>query len=98
MKKYRIVNKFRFTVSMVIMSLLIISAFNLAFGLLDVKGLEATEFVEVRVTSGDTLWAIATEHNTGGKDVREIVYLISEINDLDGNTIYPGDLLKVPVI
>ena len=98
MRKYRIVNKFRFTVSMVILFLVVISAFSFAFGMLDVKGLEETKFVEVKVAAGDTLWVIAQRHSSGEKDVREIVYLISEINDIDSNIIYPGDTLRVPII
>ena len=49
-----------------------------------------------RVRSGDTLWEIAAEHGPAGGDVRRVVDAISEINDLDGALIRPGQVLEIP--
>ena len=49
------------------------------------------------VTSGETLWDIASEHMSDDMDKRKAVYLIQKANDLDDASIHPGQRLKVPV-
>ncbi len=49
---------------------------------------------EYRVQPGDTLWSIALAHVPG--DPREGVWRIKRLNDLEGATIVPGQLLVVP--
>ena len=51
---------------------------------------------EVRVSAGDTLWAIAAEAAEPGEDVRKIIHDIKRMNDLDGSIIRPGQVLTVP--
>ena len=48
----------------------------------------------VVVRAGDTLWAIA-ERSYGG-DPREGVWKLRERNSLQGTTIRPGQVLRVP--
>ncbi len=49
------------------------------------------------VRSGDTLWEIATNRGSDGGDVRGTIDAIRRINDLDGATIHPGQVLDIPV-
>lgn len=54
-------------------------------------------YQQVKVTSGDTLWMIASRAAAEGQDVREVVCHICDANGLTDKNIYPGQVLKVPV-
>ena len=47
------------------------------------------------VQPGDTLWSIAAEAGDGG-DVRGTIGIIQRLNELDGSTIYAGQVLELP--
>jgi hypothetical protein len=48
------------------------------------------------VVVGETLWGVAAENTEPGDDVRRMVSEIKKASDLDGGTIYPGQILLVP--
>lgn len=48
------------------------------------------------VHSGDTLWEIAKQYTDGRNDIRFIVYLIKDRNDLQSAEIKPGQRLIIP--
>ncbi|MGH8946993.1 MAG: LysM peptidoglycan-binding domain-containing protein [Acidimicrobiia bacterium] len=48
------------------------------------------------VRTGDTLWAIASIHSGPGNDIRATIGAIAELNGLDGATIHPGQILRIP--
>ena len=51
-----------------------------------------------RVGYGDSVWSIAAGLAGPRDDVRELVAMIREINQLDKNArIQPGQILKIPV-
>jgi LysM repeat protein len=79
--------------------LTIISIFAIGFRIFEVsaaeKELKTAETVEYLVQKGDTLWGIA-EKTGFNVDIREIVYRIKVLNNLDSSTIYPGDVLLIP--
>ncbi|HAS91150.1 MAG TPA: LysM peptidoglycan-binding domain-containing protein [Sedimentibacter sp.] len=50
----------------------------------------------VRVQHGDTLWSIAKDY-AGSKDIRQVVYEISELNKIHNNLIHIGDIIKIPL-
>ena len=52
----------------------------------------------VVVKSGDTLWGIASAYSEPSKDIRKLVREICKINGIDQYKIYPGQVIKVPVI
>lgn len=54
------------------------------------------ELVQYTVAPGDTLWAIATPH-AKGRDVRELIYEIGQVNNLGSRPIQPGQVLVIPV-
>lgn len=48
------------------------------------------------VSTGDSLWTIATEHYTPSEDPRIKIEEIRELNDLEGYRISAGDRLELP--
>lgn len=57
----------------------------------------AVDTIEVQVTSGDTLWAIARAHPVEGMNTAQAADLIAELNGVHGTCIAPGMTLSVPV-
>lgn len=53
---------------------------------------------EVRVYSGQTLWAIAEEHPVDGVTTTELVDWIEQSNGLSANSLVPGQTLFIPVV
>ena len=60
-------------------------------------GYSPKEYTTVVVSSGDTLWSIASEKADGTKDIRSVLSEIRAINDLDSDILYEGTILKVPL-
>lgn len=85
----RIVNKKRFITVITILSIMLISIFNLSFA----KAKVETE--NITVSAGDTLWSIACEYKKSGQDVRGYIYELRQLNNLNDCTIYPGQVLKI---
>lgn len=54
---------------------------------------EATEVIVV--DAGDTLWEIASDHATNA-DVRDMIFHLQDLNDLEGSRLYAGQRLRVP--
>ena len=85
----RIANKRRFITSIVIMVALLISIFNLCFAKQEV----VTE--EYVVSTGETLWSIASENKKAGQDIRRYIYELREINNMNDCLIYPNQVIKI---
>ncbi len=92
-RKMKITNKRRFT--MFVLTMLILTCCGFTSIKNNVKANEK-EYIYVVVSSGDTLWDIASQNNPENKDVRKIVQNIKKHNDLKSNVIYSGDTLKIP--
>lgn len=97
MKSVRRKNK---VMTFLFLILTIISIFAIGFRIIfevsaAEKELKTAETVEYLVQKGDTLWSIA-EKTGFNVDIREIVYRIKALNNLDSSTIYPGDVLLIP--
>lgn len=50
------------------------------------------------VHTGDTLWEIAKQFTDGEQDVRYVIYLIKDRNNLQSSEIMPGQKLIIPSI
>jgi nucleoid-associated protein YgaU len=61
------------------------------------EAFENAETTEIVVHKGDTVWTIADSLEFEDVEIREIVYTISELNDIDNAEIYAGQVLIVPV-
>lgn len=96
-KKYRVVSKFRFTLFMIIMVLMIGITLGNILGYNDVDGDSKTEYVTVVVSNGDTLWSIAERYSDGSMDIRQLIYEISKINGIESGQIYAGQEISVPI-
>lgn len=87
----KIKNKKRFVLSMTILTSIIISIFNLAFA--NVEKSVTTE--EHTVICGETLWSIATEHKRDGQDVREYIYELRKLNNLEDCNLQVGQEILI---
>ncbi len=85
----KITNKKRFILSLLILLVIIFSAFN--FCLAENKEIMIEEY---SVQAGDTLWSIATEYKNRNQDIREYIYNLQELNNIDC-IIYPGQIIKI---
>lgn len=97
-KRYRIKNRVRFASFIVISLLLVCTIFNTALGFNDALALSEQQYIEIQVESGDTLWTIADEFMPDDMDIREAVYMICDVNDVDADTLYAGQTLSIPVL
>ncbi len=52
--------------------------------------------VEYIVESGDTLWGIAIANTGPDQDVRRLVADIARLSELEGGSIFPGQVLLIP--
>lgn len=88
----RIVNKKKFVLSVTILTLLIISIFNLAFANVE----KSITIDEHTVVCGETLWSIATKYKKEGQDIREYIYELRKLNNLENCSLNVGqDILII---
>lgn len=50
---------------------------------------------EYVVSAGETLWSIACENKKDNQDVREYVYQLRQLNDIDNCIIVPGQTIQI---
>lgn len=100
-KRIRVVNKYRFVFSIMLMSLLLFAIFSTAIGTLTASGGTYGQYITIEVSAGDTVWDIAKTVNhdymSQKEDVRLIAYAIAQENSLENYFIYPGQELIVPI-
>jgi nucleoid-associated protein YgaU len=94
--KYRIVDKIRFSLSILMISIMMVIVFSAFSHSFTASAINKTEYIDVTVKPGDTIWKIAKEHTDEHKDIREVIYVISKINEIDNSMIYSGQVLKIP--
>ena len=58
---------------------------------------EKYNVTSVTVECGDTLWSIAQEHKSDGKDIREFINEVSEFNQIDNASILIGQTIFIPM-
>lgn len=92
-----IVNKTRFVLATMIALILLSILFSYMTGTIMSVASTDQSYLEFTVTSGDTLWEIASDHNYYNEDVRQVVYNIKKLNQMNTSDIYPGQVLIIPV-
>jgi len=99
MKKYRVVNKKRFTTFIVFTFSLLFLLYFILLNSLKAEGRILNDrYFEHYIIDGDTLWNIALEYMPKKYDVRKMVYDIKELNHLETSFIFPGEVIKIPLI
>lgn len=96
-RRYRVANRFRFTVFVALMIILITTVANFALGLNTADSLTYVEYMDLEVVSGDTLWSIAETYMADTGDLREAVYELCQINDISASELYAGMTIQVPI-
>ena len=59
---------------------------------------QSREVTTILVAPNDTLYDIANEYRPSWMDVREYIYEVKVLNNMDNSDIYVGDAIKVYVI
>ena len=104
MRKVKIINKEKFLKRVVIIfSIIVFVVFcftKISFSHNDNK---KTEFVEISVEYGDSLWSISCNEQKNNpyfknKDVREAMYQIKKFNKLSNCNLYVNQTLKIPTL
>ena len=94
--KYYIASKFRFTLFITLMTIIITMSLSMLFGNTYVSGSSNKAYYAITVESGDTLWTIAEKYSDDKTDIRQFIYDISKINDLESSKILVGQKLLIP--
>ncbi|MDD4781112.1 MAG: LysM peptidoglycan-binding domain-containing protein [Tissierellia bacterium] len=96
LNKYRVTDIRKFKRFMFILILLIsLLSFSL-ISTFNAYSKDITQYDYISVQEGDTLWAIASEYSNKD-DIRKVIYIISKVNNISEATIYPGDIIKIPL-
>ena len=96
-RSYKVVNKFRFTVFVVLTIMILTTAVNFALGFNTAASLTRTDYMDVQIVSGDTLWSIAENYMPQDMDTREAVYKLCRVNDISAADLYAGMTIQVPI-
>lgn len=98
-KRYKVVDRRRFylfiTSLFVVMAIIILSLIsnNKVH-----SSVYEIDYEEVEVVEGDTLWNIAVGYLPEKTDIRKMIYDIKEFNNMETSYIYPGDIIKIPLV
>lgn len=95
-KRYRIKSSFRFTLFTLIVIISFALFTNAVLGLADASGMNEKRYTEIEVQSGDTLWDIARSYMPDG-DIRSEVRALKELNGMEGDLLFAGQRLIVPL-
>ena len=94
----RIVNYKRFVTSMIIMGLILVSLFTVLSNFMSVSyAKEELTTVEYRISSGESLWSVADRYYEGKGDIRDMIVLMKQLNNLQGDKLMPGMILEIPL-
>lgn len=96
LNRYRVTNINKFKRFMFLTILLISMISFTSILTFNAYSKDIPQFDYVSVQQGDTLWSIASDY-AGDKDIREVIYQISKLNNIHNNPIHPGDIIKIPL-
>lgn len=94
---YRITSRIRFTIFLVMLFLIASMGLSLLLGLNQASASAETETITITVHTGDTLWDLADRYTGDSVDIRQVVYEIKELNQLDSNVLEIGTSLIIPI-
>ena len=98
--KITIVNKTKFIRSVIILVALI---FLILLGMTNTYSKTEVAYKENYIFDGDTLWSVAEEQtNTNeyykNKDIREVIYEIKKINNIESGNLEIGQKILIPYL
>ena len=71
---------------------------ELSTAVLELISPKPTQIFAYKITSGDTLWAVASKAVSPGEDVREKIIAIRKQNGMNPNQVLlPGQIVHIPV-
>lgn len=98
LNKYKVTDIQRFKRFMFISVLFISILVFASMTTLNAYSKDIPQYDYITVEEGDTLWTIASNHAEKSKtDIRKLVYEISYENNIYNASIYPGDVIRVPM-
>lgn len=83
-------------VVLVLLALLVVAAGAMGGRAVAEGPVQAREVTTHSVMSGETLWQIAADIATPGEDVRDVVLMLQELNDLPDASLRAGQVLLLP--
>lgn len=92
----RIVNKRKFLKSIFTLIFIIIISFMCLNSIFDKEELTTKE-IQYTVSKGERLWDIAEQYKRPDQDIREYIYEIKKINNMENSTIYENQELTIIV-
>ena len=95
--KYRVTSKFRFTLFISIIAIVICMCLSVINGSAEVSGSSMAVYETVVVKPGDTLWDIAGEYIGPGQDIRNFMHEIEQANGITDGVLIAGQELIIPV-
>lgn len=94
--KRKVVNKKKFIKSILVILFILITFILIISSNFKNKEVISTECDYV-VSKGETLWNIAAKYKQDNQDIRDYIYQIRKINNMETATIYEGQAIKVIV-
>lgn len=88
----RIVNRKKFIRSMAIVIFLLVALFNISVAK---SNTPEAEIITYTISQNETLWSIAKQFTPDNKDIRQTIYEIEKLNNLDNATIYAGQTIQI---
>lgn len=93
----KVINKFRFTLFVVLTIIILTFLTNILLGLNNAEGTTIIEYKDIVVEPGDTLWNIASTYYSNDMDLREYIYEICELNNVSASTLQEGMKIMIPI-
>ena len=90
----RIVNKRKFIKSTLILIIILVSIIILVNTIIN-KTEYAEKYKTIYISEDETLWSIAEEYKKTNQDIREYIYEIKKLNNMESATIYEGQELTI---
>ena len=97
MKTYRIKNRFKFNLFIVLTIILFTMTANFALGMNTADSSTIPQYMELEVSSGDTLWSIADRYMSDESDIRKSIYELGKINGISASELHAGMTILVPI-
>ena len=95
---YRIVDPVRFFLFVVLSIMILVFAGYSVVGAATAEAAAVRTYTQVTVQDGDSLWKLIEMYNPDARiDIRDAIYDVYEINDIDESDILPGEKIFIPI-